>query len=66
MPTIIVPIRNLKVQSQWLCTSPASGVKEDRFNAAGAQSVIIRAINHECARAIAASHGLRLDGKLIT
>lgn len=58
--------RNLLSQPQWICTSPAQGVTEDRYKASGAGSVIIHAINYECAQAIADCHGLRLEGRLIT
>lgn len=52
-------------QTQWVCTTPALGVKNDPYNAPGARSVIIQAINHEYAQALALVHGLRLDGRLI-
>ena len=57
--------RGISPQPQWLCTTPALGAKTDPYNTAGARSVIITAINHECATALSAALGLRLDGRLI-
>lgn len=67
MPQFTIHRRGITTQPQWLCTAPAPGEQGPRrYNAAGASSVIIHAINGECAQAIAHCHGLRLDGRLIT
>ena len=52
-------------QPEWLCTVPALGVQNDTYNAKGARSVTIRAMNAECAVVTAAAQGLRLDGRFI-